>query len=69
MESRFLNVIEILNEIFMLFFYYFMFIFTSFVPDAEARYTGGYMFMNYIILVVTINIIMIVYDICVDSIR
>lgn len=63
MEYRFLNFLEISNEMFMLFFYYFMFIFTTWIPDAEARYKGGKIFMSYMIFIVGINIIVIIFDI------
>ena len=45
MEKSYLNRLELLSEIFNLSLYYFMFIFTNFVPEIVTRYSLGFYFM------------------------
>jgi len=40
-----LNRLELLSEMFNLSLYYFMFIFTNFVPEIKTRYLTGKYFM------------------------
>ena len=69
MDTRFLNILEITNEIFTLFFYYFMFLFSQWVPYPELRYRAGFVFMYYMIFIVSMNIVIIVYEVFVESVR
>lgn len=56
MLTRSLNKIELLNEIFQLFSNYFMFLFTEFIGDMEARYEIGYAFIGYVSFVFVVNL-------------
>ena len=59
METPIQNKIEIGNEINMLAFSYFMFIFTAFIPDIKMRFTLGYVFMFFISFVFVVNVALI----------
>lgn len=45
LNSSYLNRLELLSEMFNLSLYYFMFIFTNFVPEIKTRYLMGKFFM------------------------
>lgn len=62
-NSRLLNTFEILNEIFVLFISYFMFLFTDFVPDVEYRFELGYRFIAFTGLICFVNVMLISVDI------
>ena len=62
MNQAFLNQFEIFNEISLLFIYYFMFLFTDFIPDVEFRYTLGFYFIYLVGSVFFINLVLVIYS-------
>ena len=62
MNQAFLNQFEIFNEISLLFIYYFMFLFTDFIPDVEFRYTLGFYFIYLVGAVFFINLVLVIYS-------
>jgi hypothetical protein len=62
MNARFLNNCELLNEINLLFIYYFMFLFTEFVPDVELRWRLGFYFIYLVGMVFFINVAVVSYS-------
>jgi hypothetical protein len=59
MEFSYLNQLELMNEVTMLFFNYFFFLFTDFVGSAETRYLVGKYFIYLTILVICVNLSLI----------
>ena len=55
MVSKSLNTIELFNEIFVLVFGYFLFLFTDLVDDKETRYFFGDILMYLLLGVIVIN--------------
>ena len=62
MNAAFLNRCEIFNEISLLFIYYFMFLFTDFIPDVEFRYSLGFYFIYLVGFVFSINLLLVIYS-------
>jgi hypothetical protein len=62
MNSRLLNGFEQMNEIFVLFICYFMFLFTDFIPDVEYRYKLGFKFIGLLGLVFFVNVLLVFVD-------
>ena len=62
MEKTYLNRLELLSEIFNLSLYYFMFIFTNFVPDIKTRYSLGFYFMYQVVAIASIMILSAIVD-------
>ena len=62
MNQAFLNRCEIFNEVSLLFIYYFMFLFTDFIPDVEFRYTLGFCFIYIVGAVFSVNLILVIYS-------
>jgi hypothetical protein len=67
MEFTYLNWLEIINEINMLFFTYVLFLFTQFVPDLEIRYQLGYVFIYLVSFVMGLNLMLISKSMYQDS--
>ena len=61
MESAALNLMECLNELFILFSSYFLLLFTNLIPDVETRYYLGDLFMYILIGVIALDVILIVF--------
>ena len=59
MKSKILNYIEILNDLFLLWTGYFIFIFSDFVLDVEYSYRLGFLYQYTIIGVLVLNFIFI----------
>lgn len=59
MNFRYLNQLEISNEIIMLFFTYFIFLFTDFVADIKTRYKLGFWFICLIGFIFLFNLSLI----------
>ena len=67
MEAKYLNQLELMNEITMLYFNYFFLLFTDFVGSVETRYSTGKFYMYFSIAVICINVSLISFSIFVDS--
>jgi hypothetical protein len=67
MESKLLNKLEIISYINLLFFWYFLFLYTEYINDVEMRYELGYVYIYMIIFVISINLILISKSIITDS--
>ena len=61
-ETKTLNNIEIMNETFLFFFVHLALVFTNHAYDTIAKYQFGFGLSLYIILVISINIIYIIYQ-------
>ena len=59
MEFSFLNQLELMNEVIMLFFNYFFFLFTDFLGTPELRYEVGKYFIYLTIFVICVNFALI----------
>lgn len=59
MEFSYLNQLELMNEVTMLFFNYFFFLFTDFVTSVETRYLIGKYFIYLTIFVICVNFTLI----------
>ena len=62
MEQSYLNRLELLSEIFNLSLYYFMFVFTTFVPEIRVRYNMGFLFMYQVVCIASIMILSAIAD-------
>lgn len=67
MEFKYLNRLEILNTCFMLFFNYFLFMFTIWCGDVEVRYELGFVFVYIIGFVMAFNMGLISHSIYCDT--
>ena len=67
MNFRYLNQLEICNEILMLFFCYFIFLFTDFVEDINVRYKLGFWFIYIIGFIFLFNLSLISVSIYNDT--
>ena len=61
MNSRFLNGMEIMNEVTLFLTSYFLYLFTSFVPNAELRYEMGWYFIGIAASNIFLNWLAMVY--------
>ena len=59
MEFSYLNQLELMNEVTMLFFNYFFFLFTDFLGTPELRYEVGKYFIYLTIFVICVNFALI----------
>ena len=59
MDTKFFNIIEIMNESFVLMTGYYMLLFTDIVPDVEVRYSIGEVFFNKVIAILILNVLVI----------
>ena len=59
MEYSYLNSLELMSEMTMLFFNYFLFLFTDFIGEVETRYKVGKFFIYFILVMITINMIFV----------
>ena len=62
MTTRLLNIFEQMNEISILFIFYFMFLFTDFIPDVEYRYVLGFRFIAFVGVIFLINVLLVFAD-------
>ena len=62
MNSRLLNLMENINEWIILCSGYFLLIFTQWICDPMERYNFGWYYIKLIIFVVTINLLLIFYE-------
>lgn len=62
MEQSYLNRLELLSEIFNLSLYYFMIVFTNFVPETIVRYRIGFFFMYQVVCIASIMILSAIAD-------
>jgi len=67
MEAKYLNQLELMNEITMLYFNYFFFLFTDFVGSVETRYSMGKLYIYFSLAVISINVSLISFSIFVDK--
>ena len=67
MKSKILNYIEIMNDLFLLWTGYFIFIFSDFVLDPKYRNYLGLIYQYSIITVLVLNFIFIILE-CKDGI-
>lgn len=67
MGSILLNKLEIISYTNLLFFWYFLFLYTEYINDVEMRYELGYVYIYMIIFVISINLIIISKSIYTDS--
>lgn len=67
MEFKYLNLMEIMNEICLSFFIYFLFLFSDFVSDIEVRYKLGYLFIYLVIFIIAVNFLLISNSMYKDS--
>lgn len=56
LDSGLKNAIEISNELLLLFFSYFSFLFTMFVPDPLVKYKFGFIYMSVLGIGLAFNI-------------
>ena len=61
MNSKFLNGMEIMNEVTLFFTSYFLYLFTSFVPNTEMRYEMGWYFIGVAALNIFLNWLAMIY--------
>ena len=61
LESKFLNAIEIMNEITLLISSYFLYFFTSFIQSVEMKYEMGWYFIGIAAFNIFINWCAMVY--------
>jgi hypothetical protein len=59
-EDPFMNMLEILNEIFIITICYHMFMYTMFVSDSVTQYNGGWSVIAFTILNIIINMSVVV---------
>ena len=59
MEVRMITLLELSNEIFLLFFNYSLILFTDLVPSVESRSTLGYFFVTTTSIMVIFNLMVI----------
>lgn len=55
MDNKFLNGMELMNELTLFFASYFLFFFSSFLPDQEMKYEMGWYFIGLATLNIVIN--------------
>ena len=67
MEFKYLNQLELTNEVTMLYFNYFLFLFTDFVGSVETRYLVGKYYIYFSLAVICINVSMISVSIFIDN--
>jgi hypothetical protein len=68
-ESAMSGYMAKFNNTIVLFLSYFPFLFTNMVPDPEARYQAGWMFISITALMVVINLIVVVQHTVVETIE
>ena len=61
LESKFLNAIEIMNEITLLISSYFLYFFTSFIQSVEMKYEMGWYFIGIAAFNIFINWCAMIY--------
>lgn len=67
MEFSYLNSLELMSEVTMLFFNYFFFLFTDFVQSVEMRYQVGKAFIHFTIATIFFNISLICASLIKDN--
>lgn len=55
LTMKYLNIMELFNEVTLLICSYYLFCFTSFVPDVEFRYFLGWIFIGIVALNIIVN--------------
>ena len=68
MNFKYLNQLEIINEVIMLFFTYFIFLFTDFVNDIKVRYKLGFWFIYMVGFIFLVNLSLISVSIFNDTV-
>ena len=59
MEFSYLNSLELMSEVTMLFFNYFFFLFTDFIGQVETRYLVGKFFIYFTLVMIAINMMFV----------
>ena len=59
MNSRLLNAMECLNQLFVLLCSYFLLLFTDLIPQVETRYVLGEVLMYIMIVVITFDFLVV----------
>ena len=67
MEFSYLNKLELMSEVTMLFFNYFLFLFTDFIGDVKTRYQVGKFFIYFTLLMIAINMMFISISLYIDT--
>ena len=62
MKSKILNYIEMINDIFILWTGYFIFIFSDFILSPKDRYKLGYIYQYTMIAVLVLNFMLIILE-------